>query len=187
MPNYQLSKIYKITSSQTDKCYIGSSCEKYLSARIAKHNNHYKRYCNGKMNYITSFEIIQFKDAKIELLELCPCNIKEELNVCEGKWIKQLDCVNKNIAGRTSKQYTYDTKDKKKEYDIINKDKNNEYNKKWRNDNQNIISKKSKKRYENKKDELKLKMECECGSIIRITNLPRHKKSQKHLKYLETI
>lgn len=55
--NYQKSKIYKITSSQTDKIYIGSTI-KTLSVRFAKHKTDYNRFINGKQNYVTSFEIL---------------------------------------------------------------------------------------------------------------------------------
>ena len=51
MPNYQLGKIYKITSSHTDLCYIGSTCEKYLSSRLGGHKKSMKCWKNGKRNY----------------------------------------------------------------------------------------------------------------------------------------
>ena len=37
---YSRGKIYKIVSDCTDKIYIGSTCEKYLSNRLAGHRKY---------------------------------------------------------------------------------------------------------------------------------------------------
>ena len=63
--DYSNGKIYKITSFQTDDIYIGSTCNPYLSTRFSKHKNNYKSYLNGDFNYISSFEIMKYPDAKI--------------------------------------------------------------------------------------------------------------------------
>jgi hypothetical protein len=177
MPNYQLSKIYKITSPQTDKCYVGASCQKYLSLRLSQHNRDFKQYCNGKYHYTTSFEIINYGDAKIELLETCPCNNSDELKVFEGKWIRQLDCVNNNIPDRTKQEY-YEThkehyKEQMKKYYIHNKNTLQKRNKQYRNDN--------KEKIKEQKSQLFI---CECGSKTQLTSKARHFKSEKHQKYL---
>ena len=49
MPNYQNSKIYKLTSPHTNKIYIGSTTQKYLSDRKSGHIRDYKNYGNGKI------------------------------------------------------------------------------------------------------------------------------------------
>ena len=69
---YQGGKIYTIRSPHTDKYYIGSTVEKYLSSRLNGHNASYKRFLNDAHGKITSFEIIELGDAYIELLELFP-------------------------------------------------------------------------------------------------------------------
>lgn len=72
--HFQNGKIYKITSEQTDRIYIGSTCN-ILSARMSQHrydNN------NGRGN-ATSREILQYPDAKIELIEAWPCENKQQL------------------------------------------------------------------------------------------------------------
>lgn len=76
---YNYTKIYKITSPQTNRIYIGSTCKKYLSSRLSDHKFEYKRHIqtNAK-NYCSSFEIVKFDDCKIELLELCNLETKEE-------------------------------------------------------------------------------------------------------------
>jgi hypothetical protein len=39
---FSLSKVYKLTSPNTEKIYIGSTTERYLSSRLSKHKAHYK-------------------------------------------------------------------------------------------------------------------------------------------------
>ena len=62
---YSNGKIYTIRSPSTDKIYIGSTIEKYLSSRLNGHNALYKRFLNGKDNNMTSFELIKLGDAYI--------------------------------------------------------------------------------------------------------------------------
>ena len=68
-----------------------------------------------------------YKDAYIELIEDFPCNSKKELNRREGQHIRNNDCVNKNIAGRTKKEWNLDNKDetnrKRREYRAAKKSK----------------------------------------------------------------
>ncbi len=100
MVNYQNGKIYKIQSESTNLIYIGSTTQKYLTSRLTKHKEDLK---TG--HYVSSSEILKFKDAKIILIELFPCNSKEELQAREAYHIKNNDCVNKTIPGRTPKEH----------------------------------------------------------------------------------
>ena len=106
--NYQNAKIYKIVDNTTDAIYIGSTC-KTLQQRLKSHNANFKAYKAGTMNFITSFKILENANYKIELIKLYPCENKQQLNLEEGKIIKQyknnnLNVVNKNIAGITHKE-----------------------------------------------------------------------------------
>jgi len=142
MPNYQLGKIYCIRSDKTDDIYLGSTAQPYLSQRFSKHKSDYRGYLEGKSPYLTSFEIIQYGDAYIELICDYPCNSKADLNREEGKYQREMKCVNKIMAGRTSKEYRDD-----------NKEKTQEYMKKYRNENNQVIKEK-KKEYYNKNNEV---------------------------------
>ncbi len=115
MVNYANGKIYKLVSFQTDKVYIGSTCEK-LSVRKAKHKSKYRSFLNGQKCYITAFEIIKFDDADIVLLEEFPCENKEQLHKRERYYIVSNDCVNKALPTRTMKEYYEEHKDEIKEY-----------------------------------------------------------------------
>lgn len=111
---FSLSKIYKLTSPNTEKIYIGSTTERYLSVRLSKHKTHYK--LGGKY---TATKILECGNVKIELLELCPCDNAKELRGKERKYIeenKQI-CINKNIPNRTW-QERYENKKIKKSNNI---------------------------------------------------------------------
>ena len=172
---FQNGKIYVIRSPSTDKIYIGSTIEKYLSNRFGGHKSNYKNFLNGKYHNVTSFEIIKLGDSYIELLELFPCNSKLELCKREGEMIREhkLNCVNKNIAGRAKKEY-------QKEYKIDKKEKITKYQKEY-----------NKQNYENHKAEILEKHKqtyiCDCGSELKLCANSRHNKTIKHKTYLNSI
>jgi hypothetical protein len=115
---YKNGKIYKITDIAYTKCYYGSTIDK-LTNRMHKHRTHYKMFNNNKTNGLTAFSIFDefgIENCKIELVELFPCNSKIELEQREGFYIKNNDCVNKMVAGRTRKEYKEDNKEYYKEY-----------------------------------------------------------------------
>ena len=71
MNKYHNGKIYKIVDVGYNKCYVGSTTEK-LSMRMVRHRSDYKRYKNGKINKITSFDLFDtygIENCKIELVE----------------------------------------------------------------------------------------------------------------------
>src|SRR3990167_8898674 len=134
MVNYSNSKIYTIRSYSTDMVYIGSTTQS-LSVRMAEHRCDYKRYLAGKFNNVTSFEIVKFDDAYIELLEDYPCNSTEQLHKREGELIRNTKCVNKNIAGQGKKEYWEAHTEQKKAYDKQyyndHREQRSSYNKKY--------------------------------------------------------
>jgi len=107
MNKYNNSKIYTIRSHQTDKFYIGSTTQKYLCRRFDNHKSNYHLFLNNKRNYTSSFDILKFEDAYIELLEYVNCNSREQLEKKEGEYIWQYkdQIVNINIAGRTKEEW----------------------------------------------------------------------------------
>lgn len=102
MADYQQGKIYKMFVG--DVVYIGSTTQPLVN-RLSDHKSEYKRWTNGKStNCYSNFELYKLGVPKIELIELFPCNIRKELEMREGHFIKEMNCINKNIAGRTRKE-----------------------------------------------------------------------------------
>jgi hypothetical protein len=105
MVNYANGKIYKIVCHKTNKVYVGSTTKPFLCQRLTAHRRDYNRYCNGAGNYVTSFETLDGGNYGIYLLELCPCQSKDELRQRERHYVVSMECVNKNVPGRTRQEY----------------------------------------------------------------------------------
>lgn len=190
MVNYQNAKIYSIRSYQTDMIYIGSTC-RHLSKRLYDHKQDYKLWQNGKDHYVSSFEIIKYDDAYIELIENFPCSDKNELHRREGQLIRELgNVVNKVVAGRTPKERYKDNYqqilEKQKKYYYDNIDKRLKYTKQYYQKNINSRKEYGRNHYLKNKEQIleknKIKCICKCGTILRKRDLPRHLRSNKHKK-----
>lgn len=95
LTKYQNGKIYKIVSSHTNKIYIGST----ISTLLRRFYGHKKNYDNKK-KCCSSSEILKYDDAKIVLIENYPTTSRFFLELREGMWILQLNCVNENVPKR---------------------------------------------------------------------------------------
>jgi len=167
MVNYQNGKIYKITGTNNEGIeliYIGSTVQK-LCVRLAGHVRDLK---NGEN--VSSSQVLVCNDYKITLIELYPCNSKEELLMRERYYYNMFDCVNQrkpiylegelceyhkqyysenaDTIRENKKQYRIENADKiseyKKQYNIENADKISEYKKQYRIENADTISEKAK-------------------------------------------
>ena len=156
------SRIYKLTSQQTPKIYIGST-KLSLNTRFILHKTKFK----NQVKYITANEILQYPDCNIELIEECNMT-KDELKRKEGYYIKQNDCVNKNIAGRNLKQYYLDQFEKYKEN-----------NKKFRTENPEYYN----KYYQVNKGRYNTKIQCQCGGSYCLFTKSNHMKTKRHVNF----
>ena len=145
---------------------------------------------NGKKNYTTSYKIIEFGDAYIELLEECPCDSKMLLHKREGELIRSTECVNKCIPGRTSKEYDQDNKDKiairKKKYREDNKESIAVKTKKYEEKNKEKISTRRMQHYNNNKE----MRTCVCGSEYNyghISSRYKHYRTTRHIEFVENF
>ena len=188
-------KIYKLVGYGLT--YYGSTIDT-LPNRKSKHKNHYKLHQEGKQNYLTSFDIIEKgNDWDIELVE---GNIeKEQLLTREGFYIKNNECVNKRVAGRTKKEYYEDNEEKMKAYKSQwAKDNKAKINEKYQENKTEINEKRRvhmsgegmklkkkaqdlKHRTENAdkiKAQKRVKVPCPtCSKEISKSNMPRHMKT----------
>ena len=164
MPNYQNGKVYKIINPQNEVIYIGSTVEK-LCRRFSKH----KHRDNGN---------------KIILLENYPCNSKEELCMKEQEHIESHENLLNQMRAYNSEEYY--KKYIKEYYEIWrenNKEKKSEYNSTYRLNNIDKVNeavRKCREKYDKK-------ITCECGCEIRKYDMIRHKKTKKHIKFIESI
>jgi len=194
---YHTSKIYRISSPQCDKFYIGSTT-RTIKARLSGHKAKYKRYIEkGNERYLTSFEIVKFDDCIIELIKDVKCENRKELEKVEGECIKEHHdrILNKNIAGRTLKEYRETHKNEIKEYRETHKNEIKDRMKEYRETHKNEIKdrtkeyrethkEKNKEYRETNKDKLREKFNCDCGGKYRFDNKAQHKKSKKHIDFI---
>jgi hypothetical protein len=174
MPNYQNGKIYTIRSHLTDEIYIGSTAS-CLSKNLNNHISECKRWKAGSAAYKSSYKIIEFGDAYIELLENYACADKNELNRRQGELIRTTDnCVNRYITGRTMKQYYQDHKQ-----DL------NEKHKQYYKDTKKVTREKNRLWSVANSDKLNQKFDCHCGGKYTHTNKRTHAKTKKHKFYEE--
>lgn len=94
-----IGRVYKISSEESRKCYIGST-KQTINERFSKHKHDYKRYNNGTHHYVSSYEVVKYPDAKIELLEEVECDTLKDLRKLESKYILDNDCVNCVLPAR---------------------------------------------------------------------------------------
>ena len=117
MVNYNNGKIYKIapvSGGEEGDIYVGSTTKQYLSQRMDSHRCQYKQYKLGKHHKTTSFDLFDkygLDNCQITLIESVDANSRDELIARERYYIQSQDCVNKNIAGRTHKEYYQDNKE----------------------------------------------------------------------------
>ena len=197
MVNYKNSKVYKIWSHKGDKIYVGSTTKQYLSQRMDKHRSEYKYWKTKQITYMSSyilFEEYGLENCFIELLEAHECNSRDELHKLEGKYIRELECINRCIAGRTRSERREDNKEKlneqMKQYYLENKEIISEYQKQYHEVNKDKISEKTKIYHEVNKDKIseknKEKFNCECGNSYTYPNKSRHLKSIIHCQFIES-
>jgi hypothetical protein len=198
--DYSKGKIYSLRTNKSNKIYIGSTIMT-LPNRLSYHKGHYKKYLSNKHHYVYSFYLFEnYDDIYIELIELYPCSCKAELERREGEIqrdykSKGQNVINKNIAGRTKKEYYQDNiemcKQLNKQNYIKNIERVKEKHQVWRDNNKDKVREISKKHYELNKDKLNKRrseiITCECGRDIARGYISKHIKTKVHLEFLGKV
>jgi len=168
----------------------------FTEARIKEEE--YRVKLNANLNMIKCYRTEEeYLKQKKEYRE----NNKEQIKEQNKKYYQN----NKEHISEQTKEYREKNKEQIKEYYQKNKEHIAEQKKEYREQNKEQIKeyyqknkealvKYKKEYYENNKEHIseqnKEKITCECGCIIRKTELTRHKKTNKHLelmKHLEKI
>jgi hypothetical protein len=166
MTNYQNGKVYMIEALNGEEgdIYVGSTAKQYLSQRMTFHRLSYKYWKEGKADYVTAYDLFDkygIENCSIILLETCPCNTRDELRSREGFHIRNLECVNKKMAGRTPAEYYVDNseeiKQKSRDYRILNPDKILEASKNYYDNNKESLKDKSSNYYANNKEKVNVR------------------------------
>lgn len=183
--NYTNTSIYKLCCKDLNiiELYVGHTTD------MKKRKNHHKTACNNEKDKQHNYDVYKFIRAnggwdnwdmiEIERFEAINGN---DARKKERYYIETLKAtLNMYIPTQTIKEY------REKNREIINEYQNEYYEK-----NKEKINEKRKKDYkkyyEKNKEKIneknKEKITCECGCKIRKSDLPRHKRSKKHINLI---
>ena len=184
-------RVYSLRTHQSPNIYIGSTTQ-ILCKRMSDHRKDYKRFLNTSAEYVSSYEIIRYEDAYIELIFEGEFESVNALRKKEGEYQREMDCVNKNIAGRTAEEYREDNKEKiaqhSHEYYEKNKERKLEYALQYRENHKEEMKPYLKQWYEMNKEKVKKqkqkKVNCECGSSICISDIRKHERTERHQNFM---
>jgi adenylate kinase family enzyme len=188
---YQRGKIYAIRSHLTEQIYIGSTCEPTLAKRMTKHRTNYRDFLRIGGSCSSSRFILEFGDAYIELIELFPCEFKDELTRREGELIRENNCVNKRIAGRTIAEWRNDNREsikiKQKQWRDDNTESIKIKRKQYRDDNTESLKIKEKQYKIDNRESIKArvgqKITCSyCNTSFSRSSKSQHIKSKTHIR-----
>lgn len=150
--------IYKIVCNETQEVYYGSTTKQSLNRRITEHKSAFKRWKDGRTNYITSFQIINRGNYSYTLIETVECEDKRQLEARERFYIENNECVNKIVIGRTIHEWYAANKDKVMEQNKMKYEKNQVRAKElatiYRQVNKDIINEKQRQRRAKAKEQL---------------------------------
>lgn len=118
MPNYQLTKIYKLVLNKNENpIYIGHTINKHLSNRLSIHRCHYNLWKEGKFNKLSYFSPdIEIYDMDIQLIEDFPCENVQEARKREAYWINFYNLKQKQPLTVKCSGDKFDMKEYMKEY-----------------------------------------------------------------------
>jgi len=145
MPDYSLGKIYKVTCSQTNRIYIGSTVQK-LNRRLYRHKNN-NNECTTK----------DFIDPTIELIKSFPCETRNELLWEERRVMEENECVNKDRPITTKEERKKMINGCAAKYYRANKEHLIQKRAKYYNENSEELIARRKKKYHANKDEINAK------------------------------
>jgi len=195
--DYSKAVVYKICCKDIDitDCYVGSTT--CLRVRKTAH----KTNCNNEKNKEYNYPVYQFirdngnwDNWEVVMIEEYPeCKSGEELLKYERGHMEMLNArLNKQVIGRTHKEWREDNKDeirvKKREYHQKHKEEHNAKHREYHEKNKEEQNAKRREYHENHKEQenakRREKVECEfCGSIVSKGNIVRHQKSKKCLAH----
>jgi len=163
MVNYKNGLIYTIRTG--DSLYVGSTCN--FNRRKQQHKTHIFSEVNERSK-LKVYKKIRENGCEWDMKphKQFPCENKTQLTIEEERIRIEL---NADLNGHAC--YGFDSK--KYRLNNINKE---------------VEKKRLKEHYEKNKEEVCEKMKektiCECGCEVRKNNLPRHKKSVKHIELM---
>ena len=79
--DYSKAVIYFVKCSETNKIYIGSTCD--MVKRWSRHKSDYKNWKEGRRGFTSCcnlFDLVGLQNCKMEWIKDFPCDNKKQLN-----------------------------------------------------------------------------------------------------------
>ena len=185
-------RIYKIIHNQSNLVYVGSTFN-ILRQRWVTHKANYKK--GDKISIYPYFKKYGIENFKMILIKEYQVEDRAHMVAYEQLWINKLKSINKRCAlnllkkekkREKDREYREKNKEKQKEYREKNKEKLKEYGKEYLKEYYEKNKEKireykkeyGKEYYKKKQKEYKAqKKPCsQCGKLLSISSLSRHKK-----------
>jgi NADH dehydrogenase/NADH:ubiquinone oxidoreductase subunit G len=177
---YENAYIYKLVCDNENLIYYGSSIQS-PNERLSTHKSKSNNTCKSRNLFEKSTNI------KFVVIKQYPCKNRFELELEEARYIKNNNCVNRNIPLRTSQEYYKDNKEKLNNVNKLwaknNKEKTKEIKKRWSDKNKEY----NKNYYQNNKEKYNNKetYTCECGKTLTLIKKKRHEQSKYHKRNIK--
>ena len=153
--DYANGKIYMLEPTceyEEGDVYFGSTA----STLVKRLSQHKKPSNKSKSKHL--MDKYGRENIKIVLIKMFPCSCKAELSAEEGKYQRANKCVNKNVAGRTNKEYYEDNRvqiiEQSKDYYEANREKILEQHKEYRQNNCEKFAERDKDYYEANREQI---------------------------------
>jgi hypothetical protein len=167
--DYSKTVMYKIVSNDLNinDCYVGSTTE--FTKRKSNHKSN-STNVKAKMYNLKVYKFIRdngdWHNWSMVLIEMFPCTNHLESLQRERYWCENLNAtLNSVVPSRTKqeydKEYTFDHKEQKKQYDVANKEHIRTH--------QNTV------------------IYCVCGCSYTRCNKTHHEQSKKHQEYVKNM
>ena len=104
MKDYSKGFIYRVFSDSSGLQGFGSSAET-LEIREGRYKRSYKHWLKtGRGTNYSMYKVMKHPDWNMEEIEKYPCANRTELELREGYYHRNFECVNERVAGRTPKE-----------------------------------------------------------------------------------
>ena len=179
MPNYANSKIYKLVSFNLPELpYYGSTVQT-LCKRKGGHVSDFKKF-GFNVGGCTSRIVIDAGDYEIIWVEDFPCENKDQLKARERYYIENRVCVNKNVPGRTEKEWYQANKAHVKAYQKERYHANPMYAKEWYKANATAYAERYRANAADIKVRYSEQIQCTvCNCMISCGNIAKHQRTAK--------
>lgn len=164
-------------------CYIGST-KHSIEYRFKQHKSSFN---NGTCYSYSKIIIEKYGFDCLEIVELEKC-CENERYERERYWIEKIKCVNKNVAGRGSKESKKNWRTKNPDWwkKYQNMEKYKEYKKNYnkRDYVKQKVGQSVKEYYQQNKEKISEKFNCECSGKYTYSQKTTHFKSKIHQDFL---